>query len=186
MASLPLGEPSLRRGRVLESVLASAGRDEGAARYAKRPSRARALASGSVPPAMKNHRPDIAAFLEQGSFAVVGASQDRAKYGNKCLRCYQQHGLPVVAVNPKAVDVEGSKGYASLALVPDTVRASSVVAPPAAAMGIVKDAIARGIRHLWFQPGAEEASASVAARSAGIHVIDDGACVLVALGFRDE
>jgi predicted CoA-binding protein len=53
-------------------------------------------------------------------------------------------------------------------------------------MGIVKDAIARGIRHLWFQPGAEEVSASATARSAGIHVIDDGACVLVALGFRDQ
>ena len=135
---------------------------------------------------MKSHRPDIAAFLDQGSFAVVGASQDRAKYGNKCLRCYQQHGLPVAAVNPKGVDVEGAKGYASLALVPETVRAASVVAPPAAAMGIVKDAIARGVRHLWFQPGAEEAAASAAARSAGIHVIDDGACVLVALGFHDH
>ena len=143
-------------------------------------------AIASVAVVMKNHRPDIAAFLAQGNFAVVGASQDRAKYGNKCLRCYAQHGLPVVAVNPKGVDVEGQKGFASLAAVPETVRAASVVAPPAAAMGIVKDAIARGIRHLWFQPGAEEAAASAFAREQGLAVIDDGACLLVALGFADH
>lgn len=135
---------------------------------------------------MRTHRPDIAAFLSQANFAVVGASQDRAKYGNKCLRCYAQHGHPVVAVNPKGVDVEGQKGYASLAAVPATVRAASVVAPPAAAMGIVKDAIAREIRHLWFQPGAEDAAASAFAREQGIAVIDDGACLLVALGFADH
>lgn len=130
-------------------------------------------------------RQDIQTFLAQGSFAVVGASQDRAKYGNKVLRCYQQHGLPVVAVNPKGVAVEGAAGYASLREVPDSVKAVSVVAPPAAAASIVQDAIARGISHLWFQPGAEDGSASATARDGGIAVIDDGACLLVALGFHD-
>lgn len=135
---------------------------------------------------MRRHRPDLQAFLDQGSFAVVGASLDRTKYGNKVLRCYQQHALPVVAVNPKGQDVEGATGFASLKLVPETVKAVSVVAPPQAAKAIVADALARGIRHLWFQPGAEEAEASAAARAAGAHVIDDGSCLLVALGFRDE
>ena len=135
---------------------------------------------------MKPHRPDIAAFLAAGNFSVVGASQDRSKYGNKVLRCYAQHGLPVVAVNPKGVDVEGMQGYASLAAVPSTVRAASVVAPPGAAMAIVEAAILRGIQSLWFQPGAENAAASAVARAAGLAVIDDGACLLVALGFADH
>lgn len=135
---------------------------------------------------MKNHPPAIADFLAQGSFAVVGASVDRAKYGNKVLRCYQQHDLPVVGVHPKLTEVEGTKVYPSLRQVPASVRAASVVAPPAAAMQIVEDAAAQGIRHLWFQPGAEDAQASAAARAKGIAVIDNGACLLVALGFRDS
>lgn len=135
---------------------------------------------------MKRHPPDIAAFLAQGSFAVVGASTDRAKYGNKVLRCYLQHGLPVVAVNPREKIIEGVPCFPSLQQVPASVKAVSCIAPPTAAMQIVEDVKARGIGHLWFQPGAEEERAVAAARAAGIAVIADGACVLVALGFRDE
>jgi predicted CoA-binding protein len=130
--------------------------------------------------------PEIAAFLAVGSFAVVGASADRAKYGNKVLRCYRQHGLPVVGVHPKATEVEGVPVYASLAAVPGAPRAVSVVAPPAAAAAIVADAHAARVRHLWFQPGAEDAAAIARARELGIAVIAAGPCVLVALGFCDE
>jgi predicted CoA-binding protein len=107
------------------------------------------------------------------------------KYGNKVLRCYLQHGLPAVAVNPKQSSVEGVPSYPSLREVPATVRAASVVAPPAAALRIVEDAQARGIAHLWFQPGAEDAAATAAAARAGIAVIAGEPCLLVALGFRD-
>ncbi|GDY03009.1 CoA-binding protein [Planctomycetota bacterium] len=135
---------------------------------------------------MKSHPLPIAAFLAQGSFAVVGASNDRAKYGNKVLRCYQQHALPVLAVHPKLTLVEGEAAYASLRVVPPFVRAVSIVAPPAVARQIVDDAHAMGIRHLWFQPGAEDAAAIAFARTLGIEVIEGGPCLLVALGFHDE
>ncbi len=135
---------------------------------------------------MPNHPPEIAAFLAVGSFVVVGASADRAKYGNKVLRCYAQHDLPVVGVHPKLTTVENVPCYASLAAIPGAARAASIVAPPAAAAAIVADARASGVRHLWFQPGAEEPTAIAAARAAGLHVIANGPCLLVALGFRDE
>jgi predicted CoA-binding protein len=130
--------------------------------------------------------PEIQRFLEVGSFAVVGASADRAKYGNKVLRCYAQNGLPVVAVHPKLSEVEGLPCYPTLSAAPQEARAVSVVAPPAAAMSIVEDAVAAGVRHLWFQPGAEHAGAIDTARKHGIEVVANGPCVLVALGFRDE
>src|SRR5262245_66539510 len=135
---------------------------------------------------MRTHPPPIAEFLAQGSFAVVGASTDRRRYGNKVLRCYLQHGLPVVAVNPGHASVEGVVAYPSLREVPATVRAASVIVPPALAARIVEDADAAGIRHLWFQPGAEDDAAIAAAERKGIAVIAHGPCVLVALGFRDE
>jgi len=129
--------------------------------------------------------PAIERFLAIGRFAVVGASKNREKYGNKVLRCYAQHGLAVVGVNPKLDEVEGRSCHPDLASV-DGPRAVSVVAPPVAAMSIVEDAVAAGCQHLWFQPGAEDAAASARARDAGVEVIDDGSCLLVALGFRDE
>ena len=64
-------------------------------------------------------------------------------------------------------------------------RAVSIVAPPAFADGIVADAIASGVRHLWFQTGSEDDAAIAVAKNNGIEVIAYGPCLLVALGFRD-
>jgi predicted CoA-binding protein len=133
----------------------------------------------------RNHPPEIARFFAVGSFAVVGASADRAKYGNKVLRCYLQHGLPVVGVHPKLTEVEGVPCHPTL-VAAGGVRAVSIVAPPAAAMQIVADAVAAGVRHLWFQPGAEDAAAVAQAQQKGLEVIFGGPCVLVALGFHDD
>jgi predicted CoA-binding protein len=130
-------------------------------------------------------REDVARFLDAPAFAVVGASADRAKYGNKVLRCYAQHGLDVVGVHPRLDAVEGVPCYPSLRDLEGPARAVSVVAPPAVAGEIVADAVAMGVRYLWFQPGAEDAAAVEAARARGVEVIADGACLLVALGFQD-
>lgn len=124
-------------------------------------------------------------FLAVGSFAVVGASSNRDKYGNKVLRCYQQHDLPVVGVNPRLDECEGAKCYPAIDQIPGEPRAVSVVAPPAFAKDVVAAAHRAGVKHLWFQPGAEESDAIAEAQRLGIEVIAHGACVLVVLGFRD-
>lgn len=125
-------------------------------------------------------------FLAVGSFAVVGASTNRDKYGNKVLRCYAQHGHPAVGVNPRADEIEGLPCYASLVDVPGTARAVSIVAPPVFAQQIVNDAVASSVRHLWFQPGSEDAVAIADAQARGIEVIAGGPCLLIALGYRDD
>ncbi|MCA8953116.1 MAG: CoA-binding protein, partial [Planctomycetes bacterium] len=55
----------------------------------------------------RSYPPALQRFFDVGRFAVVGASRDREKYGNKVLRCYAQHGLPVIGVNPKLDEAEG-------------------------------------------------------------------------------
>jgi predicted CoA-binding protein len=70
--------------------------------------------------------------------------------------------------------------------VPGPARAVSIVAPPAFAQQIVNDAVASSVRHLWFQPGSEDAVAIADAQARGIEVIAGGPCLLVALGYRDE
>ena len=56
----------------------------------------------------------------------TGASRDRAKYGNKCLRAYLQDGRDVVAVHPRETEVEGVPAYASLAAIPTAPEALSI------------------------------------------------------------
>jgi predicted CoA-binding protein len=103
----------------------------------------------------------IDALLASGSFAVVGASTDRYKYGNKVLRCYQQHGRKVCP-------------------------AISVITPPAATEQVVGEAHAAGVKHVWMQPGAESDDAIRTAEALGMNVVADGPCLLVVMGHREH
>lgn len=127
----------------------------------------------------------ISRFLAQPSFAVVGASTDRSKYGNKVLRCYQQHGRAVTPVNPRADEVEGLPAFADLASIPETPAAVSVITPPSVTSSVLDEAARLGIAHVWLQPGAEDAAVLAHAAELGLDVIAGGPCLLVALGFRD-
>lgn len=128
----------------------------------------------------------IERFLAGGPWAVAGASTDRAKYGNKVLRCYQQDGRePVYPLNPTAAEVEGLRAYPNLGDVPETVRSLSVVTPPPVTERLVQEALEHGVRHVWMQPGAESDAAVAACAAAGADVIHSGPCLLVVLGFRE-
>lgn len=128
----------------------------------------------------------IQAFLGSGPFAVVGASADRAKYGNKVLRCYQQHRKEVYPVNPRAAEVEGLRAYPSLAALPRPVQAISVITPPAVTEQVVREAHAAGVRHVWMQPGAESLEAVRTAEGLGLSVIAGGPCLLVVMGYSER
>ena len=128
----------------------------------------------------------IETFLNAEAFGVVGASAKPHKYGNKVLRCYLQNGHVAVPVNPVEREIEGQACVASVEELPGHVNSISIITPPQVTEKIVEQAIARGIRNLWMQPGAESASAVAAAEAAGLNVIADGSCVLVVLGYRDH
>ena len=72
----------------------------------------------------------IEQFLNGSPHAVVGASRDRSKYGNKVLRAYLQSDRTVYPVNPTAVEVEGLTAYPDLAALPEAVHGVSVITPP--------------------------------------------------------
>jgi|SRR6187455_2814461 len=127
----------------------------------------------------------IQQFLAQKRFAVVGASTDRTKFGNKVLRCYVQNGRDAVPVNPKDAVVEGLAAFKSLAEIHPAPDAVSVITPPKVTEAVVEEAGRLGIRHLWIQPGAESDAAIARAKALGMNVIAGGPCLLVALGFRD-
>jgi len=127
----------------------------------------------------------IEQFLDGATFAVVGASANRHKYGNKVLRCYQQDGRTAHPVHPTATEVEGAQAYASLKDLPESVHGVSIITPPEVTEAVVEEALALGIEHLWMQTGAESDAAIAAAEAGGISVIAGGPCLLVVLGFRE-
>ena len=128
---------------------------------------------------------DMKAFLKGQSFAVVGASTNRQKYGNKVLRAYQQQGLTVYPINPRAEQIEGLKAYPDLASLPVVPDGVSIITPPAITEQVVEEAIGLGVKGLWMQPGAESKAAVDRAVGAGLNVVAGGPCILVVLGFRE-
>jgi predicted CoA-binding protein len=128
----------------------------------------------------------IKLFLAGRRFAVAGASQDRAKYGNRVLRAYLQNDLDAVPVNPGADEVEGVTAYRDLASIPDPVDGVSIVTPPRVTEQVVKQALALGIKNIWIQPGAESEAAIELAEHAGANVIAGGPCLLLTLKYREE
>ncbi len=126
-------------------------------------------------------RERIAKFLAGKTFAVIGASTDRKKFGNKVLRCYMDNGFTVFPINPKASEVEGLVAYKSLADLPETVHGISIVTPPSITEQVVNEAASLGISHVWMQPGAQSAAAIDSCEEKGISVIAGGPCLLVEL-----
>ena len=114
------------------------------------------------------------------TIAVIGASQDPAKYGYKIFHTLLQKGFAVYGINPKGGEVDGKMFYPSLADVPGPVDVAIMVIPPAALFGAVENCKQKGVKEIWFQPGAQEDSAFVVATAAGIKAVN--ACCMAENG----
>lgn len=125
------------------------------------------------------------AFLASATYAVAGASANPKKFGNRVFQALLQSDRATYPLNPTASQVAGCQAYPSIAELPVVPDAVSVITPPSITRQIVADAIAAGVKHIWMQPGAEDAEASRLAREAGINLIDDGSCILVVLASQN-
>lgn len=131
-------------------------------------------------------QPNIKQFFTSSAYAVVGASTDRNKFGNKVLRVYLQNNKKVYPVNPNEKEIEGITSVRSLAELPNEVKSISIVTPPPITEKIVDQAIAKGIKNIWMQPGAESIEAVKNAEKHQINIIWGGPCILVTLGFKEQ
>jgi len=116
-------------------------------------------------------------YASQPVWAVVGASNDRTKYGNRIYRTLRGAGYTVFAVNNREATVEGDPAYATLSDLPRTPTVVDMVIPPHVALPVVQEAHALGAEAIWFQPGAEDPDAMRWAEEQGMDVIES--CILV-------
>jgi predicted CoA-binding protein len=112
--------------------------------------------------------------------AVIGASNDRRKFGNRALRAYQQQGYTVVPINPHEEQVEGLKTYRSILDVPGPVDMASFYVHPEVGEQIIADVAAKGVREVWLNPGADSDELIERTKALGIQPIV--ACSIVAIG----
>jgi len=100
---------------------------------------------------------DIATLLHRDdtSVAVVGATDDPAKYGSVIYRDLKNKGFEVYPVNPSRDTVDGDAAYRNLEALPETPTIVNIVVPPRATLGVLEKALELGYRNVWVQPGAE-------------------------------
>jgi len=120
----------------------------------------------------------IAECVNERAWAVVGASTNPAKFGNRIYRALKASGYRVYPVNPRARQIDGDPCYPSVASLPEQPGVVDVVVPPAIGLTIAEEVAAAGIARIWFQPGAESPDNLARARSLGLKTVAH-ACAMV-------
>jgi hypothetical protein len=100
----------------------------------------------------------VAEFLSGRRFVVAGVSRAGDVPANAIFRKLRASGFEVVPVNPHADELEGVPCYPDLAAVPGEIDGLVIATPPAAALDLVRQAGARGVRRVWFHRSFGEGS----------------------------
>ena len=111
--------------------------------------------------------------------AVIGASSHRHKYGNRAVRAFLRQGYEVLPIHPHEPEVEGLPAYKSVLDVPGEIDMASFYVPPDIGIQVIDEIAQKGIREVWFNPGAESAALTARARALGLEPIE--ACSIMNL-----
>ena len=118
------------------------------------------------------------------TIAIIGASNDRHKFGNKAVRAFLQQGYAVYPVNPREETIEGLTAYKSIEEVPGRPEMVSVYLPPTVLLKILPEIAAKGCDELWLNPGTESDAVLEKCERLGLNAIQ--ACSIVGVGLDAE
>jgi predicted CoA-binding protein len=114
------------------------------------------------------------------TIAVIGASGDRRKFGNKALRAFRHAGYTVIPIHPHLSEVEGERAYATVLDYPGDIDEATVYVPPHIGVRIVDDLAKKGIRRIWLNPGADGRPVVDRAKALGLAPVL--ACSIIGVG----
>jgi predicted CoA-binding protein len=112
--------------------------------------------------------------------AIVGASSNRGKFGNRALRAFLRRGYTVVPINPHEVEIEGLKAYASVLDVPGPIDMATLYVPPAIGAQVIEEIARKQIQEVWLNPGSE--SDELIARARALNIRPTIACSIIGIG----
>jgi len=119
---------------------------------------------------------------KQRTVAIIGASSDRSKWGNKSVRAHLKCGWKVFPINPKETEIEGLRVYQSLLEIPEKIDRISVYVLPHVSTTMLGDFKKINPTEVYFNPGTESPELLEKAQALGLNII--AACSIVALGER--
>lgn len=112
--------------------------------------------------------------------AVIGASSNREKFGNKALRAFAQRGYTVVPINPTESEVEGYPAFKSVLDVPGDIDMATLYVPAPVGVRVMDDLAAKGIPEVWLNPGADDRTVVDKAKALGLKTVRH--CSIIAIG----
>jgi predicted CoA-binding protein len=112
--------------------------------------------------------------------AVVGASSDPRKFGNRAVRAFRRQGYKVIPINPNEAMVDGLKTYPSVLDVPESIDMATFYVPPEIGEKVIVEIARKGIPEVWLNPGSESDELIHAARALKIEPIL--ACSILGIG----
>ena len=112
--------------------------------------------------------------------AVIGASPNRRKFGNKALRAFREAGYRAIPITPRHDTVEGERAYPSVLEYPEPIDMATVYVPAEIGITLLDGIAARKIGEVWFNPGSESDALFARARALGITPI--AACSIIGIG----
>jgi len=119
--------------------------------------------------------------MSKPTVAIIGASADRQKYGNKSVRAHLKQGYEVFPVHPHASAIEGLTAYPTLEEIPvKQLDRISIYVPPEVGITLLEQIQSRKAREVWLNPGSESPGLLTRANELGLNVIQ--ACSIIAIG----
>lgn len=103
--------------------------------------------------------------------AVIGASADRHKFGNKALRAFRHRGYRVVPINPNETEVEGERAYPTVLDFPEPIDEATIYVPPEIGLRVMDDIASKRIKTVWLNPGADAPAVVARAKILGLETV---------------
>ena len=117
-------------------------------------------------------------FLASEPIALAGASRNPKKFGYAAFKELKQKGMNIIPVNPSAEEIMGSKVYNDIGSLPADVGGIIVMTAKDKSASVIREAVARGIKNIWLQQGADSKEALEELEGSGSNFIK-GECILM-------
>lgn len=118
--------------------------------------------------------------MAKQTVAIIGASNDRHKFGNKAVRAYLAEGYMVYPVNLNESRIEEQPVFRSLLEIPEDIGRVCLYLPPEKSLTILDEIVQKGVPEVFFNPGTSSPEVVSRAQALGLNAIHD--CAIIDIG----
>lgn len=118
------------------------------------------------------------------TIAIIGASNNPEKFGNKAVKAYKKMGYKVYPVNPREEVIEGLRVYKSILDINDNIDKVSIYLPPKLVLSVLEEIAKTGIKEIFLNPGTESEEVFEKAEKLGLEPVV--ACSILAVGLKPD